>query len=447
MAIVMPDAMLSLSIVGVLPREEERLLKGMRPTACVATCALFFGAAAYGIMHSPQYVARTKVPCPAAVSPSFCQRHEKILPRPSVLLSLRASGVGDNQLDSVTGPSAHNAAVRRRHLLARWAVIAAAGGAGVPAVSAKEMTKTKEKTKPEKVDPFAQTGMESPESTFLRSRLDDSSVQQRGKALPFSPNQLYYPPWVFGEYEVAWTLRQKTFPKGAEAVPTRLRRGGSFRYSTEDVGDELVVRARYFSTLADSWENNIRVNLGLGAPSASIIEDRAFNAMELAAAAAEDVTDEDQADKRSPSSAVYEPRTDATLLSLNFPAGDDVQAVITNRLSSAPSHKTWLASESVSRTSHVGGDTRNEEYEEVFEWTLADSGDISGRHRTIVYLTRGDVLSSKDAIWTAAKGQAVAMYDYDVYMRRLVDEDGSVCVDTPKGYRQCQPPLFWRAPP
>ena len=413
-----------------------------------AACALFFGAAAYGIMHSPQYVARTKVPCPAAVSPSFCQHsHETIRRRASVLLSLRASGVGDTQLESVHGPSAHDAAVRRRHLLATWAVVAAAGGAGVPAVSAKEMTKAKEKTNPEKVDPFAQTGMESPESTFLRSRLDDSNVQQRGKALPFSPNQLYYPPWVFGEFEVAWTLRQKIFPKGAEAVPTRLRRGGSFRYSTEDVGDEWVVRARYFSTLADSWENNIRVNLGLGAPSASIIEDRAFNAMELAAAAAEDGTDEDQADKLSPSSAGYDPRTDATLLSLNFPAGDDVQAVVTNRLSSAPSHKTWLASESVSRTSHVGGDTRNEEYEEVFEWTLADSGDISGRHRTIVYLTRGDVLSSNDPIWTAAKGQAVAMYDYDVYMRRLADEDGSVCVDTPKGYRQCQPPLFWRAPP
>ena len=155
--------------------------KGMRPTAWVATCALFFGAAAYGIMHSPQYVARTKVPCPAAVSPSFCQRHEKILPRSSVLLSLRASGVGDNQLDSVTGPSAHNAAVRRRHLLARWAVIAAAGGAGVPAVSAKEMTKTKEKTKPEKVDPFAQTHIlvHPCASELTRTSLDSFSTRTR----------------------------------------------------------------------------------------------------------------------------------------------------------------------------------------------------------------------------------------------------------------------------
>ena len=136
------------------------------------------------------------------------------------------------------------------------------------------------------------------------------------------------------------------------------------------------MRARYFSTLADSWENNLRVNLGLGAPSASIIEDRAFNAQELAAAAVED-GDEGMAGSRAPSAAVYDPRTDATLLSLSFPAGGTAELVVTNRLSSAPAPTTWLASESIRRTVSVDGDTRVQEYEEVFEWTLADSGKAS----------------------------------------------------------------------
>jgi len=104
----------------------------------------------------------------------------------------------------------------------------------------------------------------------LRSRLEDAAVQQRGGALPFSPNQLYFPSWLFGEWQVSSRLRKKTFPAGTTVLPPRLRQG-TFRCSTEDVGDECEVRARFFSTLADSWENNLRVNLGLGAPSASII--------------------------------------------------------------------------------------------------------------------------------------------------------------------------------
>ena len=140
-----------------------------------------------------------------------------------------------------------------------------------------------------RIDPM--TGLEpgdTPETVFLRTRLDDSMVEQRWNALPFSPNQLYYPSWVFGEFRVTSVLRKKTLPFGQKASPLNLQRDGSFRCGDEEEGDELEVRARYFSTLADSLENNVRVNLGLGAPSASIIEDRAFNARELSAAVVED---------------------------------------------------------------------------------------------------------------------------------------------------------------
>jgi hypothetical protein len=167
------------------------------------------------------------------------------------------------------------------------------------------------------------TGLEpgdTPETVFLRTRLDDSMVEQRWNALPFSPNQLYYPSWVFGEFRVTSVLRKKTLPFGQKASPLNLQRDGSFRCGDEEEGDELEVRARYFSTLADSLENNVRVNLGLGAPSASIIEDRAFNARELSAAVVED-GGQGVAGTKAATEAKYDPRVDATRLALFFSKG------------------------------------------------------------------------------------------------------------------------------
>lgn len=67
--------------------------------------------------------------------------------------------------------------------------------------------------------------MDDPETAFLRSRLNDVDVKARFKALPFSPNQLYYPAWFFGEFQVTSVLKKKTFPLGVEVLPRRFQRG------------------------------------------------------------------------------------------------------------------------------------------------------------------------------------------------------------------------------
>lgn len=258
---------------------------------------------------------------------------------------------------------------------------------------------------------------------FLEARLIRKTLLQRRKALPFSPNQLYYPAWLFGEYQVSSILCKKTFPLGTKFVPARMG-GGTFRSGSEDIGDVLEMNARYFSTLADSFENNLRVNLGLGIPSASIIEDRIYNALQLSEA----VADNGRPRVRD---ATYDPRVDAQLLTLFYSDDrkDKAEVHVINRLSSAASESRWLSSESF-QLQATSGDA---EYEQIMELRLLENGTVVGRQRTAVYLPASNPLRGQ------ANGQAVAIYDYDLTFRRRSDEDGSVCVDTPKGYRQCQP--------
>ena len=167
-------------------------------------CLLACSAVSDGFVLTPR--------CAAPLPASAVRRDP---PHGAIAVAARASdGAGSSDL------------VRRRQVLAAWAGAGVAVAARVPAAAAEGPGPRTP------VDPFAQPSIESfdpPETTFLRSRLDDSSVQQRGKALPFSPNQLYYPAWAFGEYAVTSTLRQKTFPRGAKAAPSGLQRGGSFR--------------------------------------------------------------------------------------------------------------------------------------------------------------------------------------------------------------------------
>ena len=129
-------------------------------------------------------------------------------------------------IDMATSTSAQ---LSRRSLLAAAGVAAVssaspvAAASRVDAIADPEEPSTSKRSAPStwsEMEP-----MEDPETAFLRSRLDDVTVKARFKALPFSPNQLYYPAWVFGEFQVTSVLKKKTFPLGVKALPSRLQRG------------------------------------------------------------------------------------------------------------------------------------------------------------------------------------------------------------------------------
>jgi len=89
------------------------------------------------------------------------------------------------------------------------------------------------------------------------------SRPQVKQELPFmqSDRQLYWPPWMFGEFDVDASL--VSTPGNGAGVPAY---GFGFAPAAA-IPSPLRYRARYFSTLADTAENNLKVQLGLGVPT------------------------------------------------------------------------------------------------------------------------------------------------------------------------------------
>ena len=112
----------------------------------------------------------------------------------------------------------------------------------------------------------------------LGDRLQRTDLSPIGASLnPLEDQELYYPEFLFGEWRATATLIDKTYPFGKDIVPKSLVEGTP-RNRAEQVGDAHTYGLRFYSTLANSAENNVRVSLGLGMPKSKIIADRAFNA-------------------------------------------------------------------------------------------------------------------------------------------------------------------------
>lgn len=72
--------------------------------------------------------------------------------------------------------------------------------------------------------------------------------------------QLYWPPWMFGEFDVVASTPSGGSESGAFAF------GFGFAAGPPSPTNKRY-RARYFSTLADTAENNFKVQMGLGVPT------------------------------------------------------------------------------------------------------------------------------------------------------------------------------------
>jgi hypothetical protein len=105
-----------------------------------------------------------------------------------------------------------------------------------------------------------------------------------GTVAPFDPLQqslvggdleLYYAPF-FGAWEVTSVLKQKLYLFGVNYLPLASLFEGSRRNREEKVGHSCTYELHYFSTLANTLSNQVKVNLGLGLPESKIIQDRAY---------------------------------------------------------------------------------------------------------------------------------------------------------------------------
>ena len=122
---------------------------------------------------------------------------------------------------------------------------------------------------------------------------------------------------MFGTFNIHSTLEAASYrsdasirpPPGSALLPDRLADIATLSLAPgAAAGAESEWEGRWFSTLADTLDNSLRVNLGLGVPSARIIEERAANARaEIEAGRTARVA-----------RAAYDPRSDPTRVSLGL---------------------------------------------------------------------------------------------------------------------------------
>lgn len=284
-----------------------------------------------------------------------------------------------------------------------------------------------------------------------RSRILASELQPLQQNLPFSDQELYYAPFLFGAWNATATLKRKVYPYGADYLPSKTLLEGSPRNREEQVGNTCAYEVHYFSTLANTLQNQLTVNLGTGVPETRIIQDRAFNARSISKAYKQLAPVRD---------VRWDYRRDPTRVVLDI--GPGVMADDLRPLGPRRTEIFWTARQS--ETSSGGGDPAFacaergravalapgnvvvEDLETVTEFhKQPDSEDhVAAVSRIAVYLTPNPN-SREGVLWQKVQGKAVAFFDYEIDMRRIKEsfvlDNGTrqerACVTTPKDIVQC----------
>lgn len=307
------------------------------------------------------------------------------------------------------------------------------------------------------IRPYYEDGSWAPPSSSLttklaRDRILASELSPLGANLnPFESQELYYPSFLFGSWNVTSTLKSKKYPFGLDVVPSNSLKEGSPRNRNEQVGDATSYEAHYFSTLANTISNQVTVNLGLGSPKPEIIADRAFNAISLSKAYKQ-LTPVQEVD--------WDYRKEPTKLTVRFGAGplaEDMRPlgerrgeVFLNARSSEDGYAegsgvlTYGVAERSRAVNLAPGNVVVSDTETITEFRKLCDDHVTAVSRIAVYLTPNPN-SREGVLWQEVGGKAVAFFDYELDMTRLQESftmaDGTTmdraCVSTPKDVVQC----------
>ncbi|KAJ1491824.1 hypothetical protein T484DRAFT_1773165 [Baffinella frigidus] len=209
-----------------------------------------------------------------------------------------------------------------------------------------------------------------------------------------SDKQVYYPGWLEGEWQVKSTYKGKAFPLG-EAYVYRTIRSGSARSATEQIGDSTTFAARYLPSSQGK---------------ARVVGDRAFNTASMLNA---------YAGYTRVSKVEYDAAKDPTRMVMRYPeVGQDMRPLppkrtevfINNRDAALSPDGNTFASSEVFRAVTLGpaqsavADSENAAVLSLVEGTGGVGSVVRGVQRSMVFLVGA---------------RAVAIYDYDVEMRRV----------------------------
>lgn len=273
---------------------------------------------------------------------------------------------------------------------------------------------------------------------------------------PFADQELYYAPFLFGAWNVTATLQRKIYPYGVEYLPSKSLWKGSPRNRDEQVGNVCSYEVHYFSTLANTLKNQLSVNFGTGVPATQIIQDRAFNAVSVSTAYKQFTPVQ---------SVEWDYRDNPGRVVLDFGSGlltDDLRPLgprraevfLTARQSESIGNDdgpcTFAAAERSRTVTLAPGAVVVSDTETVTEFHKVSDDFVTAVSRIAVYLSPNP--NSREGVqWQQVGGKAVAFFDYQLSMRRILeeftlnDDDSSngattirrACVKTPRDVVQC----------
>ena len=276
------------------------------------------------------------------------------------------------------------------------------------------------------------------ESLFNCLTAAPTSLSQPFYNGPFDSKTIYYPRWMFGEWNVHSKFVGLNIPKGPKFVPEGFLQAADAPAESGGIGSEYDYSLRFYSTLPDTFENNAKFMLGLGGIEDAIIADKAYNTKNMTDAflgypGAVEAVDYDPTDspmrqtvmlsRLGPDMAPLPPRRlELYINGLKSEIGEDGKSFVTSELS----RQVMLGIRAAQVT----------DYEVVNEYELVKPGVIKGKQRSLLYL------QPQDPLYFQVFGKAVAVYDYEFTMTRVaVPEDaprGAIaCVMTPKQVDQC----------
>ena len=279
----------------------------------------------------------------------------------------------------------------------------------------------------------------------LEDRINSPSglLYQPSYQVPWAPKLIFYPRWMFGEWNVSSKFVDVKTPIGKKFVPDGYLQAAEASQTDGGVGSTYEYSLRYYSTLPDTFSNNLNFMLGFGSPEDAIIADKKFNTKQTSNAFL--------GYSGAVAEVEYDPRDaplrqTVTLSSLGpdlAPLPPRRLELYSNRLQSeyGEGDGSFRTSELCRQVLVAVRDVQVSDYEVINEFRKVGAGKIVGRQRSLLYL------QPQDALYFEAFGgnfgnKAVAVYDYEFTMTRVaVPGDaprGAVaCVETPKDVIQC----------
>jgi hypothetical protein len=276
------------------------------------------------------------------------------------------------------------------------------------------------------------------QSQLAKSRLGSEPIKPFQQKLTNFNKELYYAPFLFGSWDTTATLKRKIYPFGRDYLPSQSLYEGSPRNREEKVGNSVSYETHYFSTIANTMQNQLTVNLGTGVPSTRIIQDRGYNVVSISNAYRQ---------LTPVQTVVWDYSKEPERLTLDFAAGlvaEDMRPLgprrseryIQARDSETVSDTVFACAERTRSLTVSTGSVVVSDMEIISEFNLVNPNEIQAISRIAVFLTPNPN-SREGILWQQVGGQSVALFDYEISMKRKVNESGLACVLTPKDVIQC----------